>query len=243
MELVVVGVVVLMACAVPGSPGRVVVSRGILRSLTDREREAPLAHERGHLRCRDHLFRIPWRLTAALNPLLRPLGVAGGFVLERWADEEAAQRVGDRKVVAQAVGRAASASAGASSAYAATASAPSAGEHRHEPDFCFGDQDRRELQEHRPQRGGRNLSATRVLCERSAWRLGGAASVGGSTRGSLIRRLRWPRTAAARPTSWAPASPSAASPAPTGSPTTWTPKHRQAPSNSDMLPVAPAACR
>ncbi|MFE1923341.1 ATP-binding cassette domain-containing protein [Streptomyces asoensis] len=31
--------------------------------------------------------------------------------------------------------------------YAAQASAPSAGEHRHGPDFCFGDQDRRELQE------------------------------------------------------------------------------------------------
>ncbi|MGH1553587.1 hypothetical protein ACRAWF_21170 [Streptomyces sp. L7] len=31
-----------------------------------------------------------------MNPLLRPLSAAGGFVLERWADEEAAVRVGDR---------------------------------------------------------------------------------------------------------------------------------------------------
>jgi Zn-dependent protease with chaperone function len=210
-ELAVVDDDVPMAFALPGSPGRIVVSRGMLRCLTDREREALLAHERAHLSCRHHLFQILWRLTAAVNPLLRPLAVSGGFVLERWADEEAAQRVGDRKIVAHAVGRAALASAGASfpaalaatggavpqrvrallapppprrslpliagglllavccaslanaasdsdemvdsaqcAAYAATASAPSATEHRHGPDFCFGEHNRRELQEHRP---------------------------------------------------------------------------------------------
>ncbi|WP_281261931.1 M48 family metalloprotease [Streptomyces rishiriensis] len=45
-----------MAFASPGSPGRIVVSWAMLRCLTDREREALLAHERAHLRCRHHLF-------------------------------------------------------------------------------------------------------------------------------------------------------------------------------------------
>ncbi|KUN82657.1 peptidase M48 Ste24p [Streptomyces bungoensis] len=113
-ELVVVDDDVPLAFALPGAPGRVVVSRGMLHCLRDDEREALLAHERAHLRGRHHLFQSVWRLTAALNPLLRPLAVAGGYVLERWADEEAAERVGDRRVVANAVGRAALASAGAS---------------------------------------------------------------------------------------------------------------------------------
>ncbi|MFR0355018.1 M56 family metallopeptidase [Streptomyces sediminimaris] len=100
-----------IAFALPGAPGRVVVSRGMLRCLGDVERDALFAHERAHLRGRHHLFQALWRLTAALNPLLRPLATAGGFVLERWADEEAARRVGDRRAVAHAVGRAALASA------------------------------------------------------------------------------------------------------------------------------------
>nr|WP_246094338.1 hypothetical protein [Streptomyces griseofuscus] len=83
----------------------------MLRCLGDREREALLAHERAYLRGRHHVFQSVWRLTSALNPLLRPVAVAGDFVLERWADEEAAERVGDRTVVAHAVGRAALASA------------------------------------------------------------------------------------------------------------------------------------
>nr|WP_086725389.1 M56 family metallopeptidase [Streptomyces carpinensis] len=114
IELAVVDDDTPLAFALPGAPGRIVVSRGMLRCLGNDEREALLAHERAHLRGRHHLFQGLWRLTAALNPLLRPLAAAGGFVLERWADEEAAERVGDRTVVAHAVGRAALASAGAS---------------------------------------------------------------------------------------------------------------------------------
>ncbi|MFD4526948.1 M56 family metallopeptidase [Streptomyces sp. NPDC058470] len=112
-ELVVLDDEAPQAFALPGAPGRIVVSRGMLRCLGDAEREALLAHERAHLRSRHHLFQAVWRLTAAVNPLLRPLAEAGGFVLERWADEEAAAHVGSRTVVARAVGRAALASVGA----------------------------------------------------------------------------------------------------------------------------------
>lgn len=124
-ELVVLDDEAPQAFALPGAPGRIVVSRGMLRCLGDAEREALLAHERAHLRGRHHLFQTVWRLTAAVNPLLRPLAEAGGFVLERWADEEAAAHVGSRTVVARAVGRAALASVGASrpAALAATGGA------------------------------------------------------------------------------------------------------------------------
>ncbi|MFB6604924.1 M56 family metallopeptidase [Streptomyces noursei] len=113
-ELAVVDDDVPLAFALPGKPGRIVVSRGMLRCLDDGERAALLAHERAHLAGRHHAFQVLWRLAAALNPLLWPLASTGGFVLERWADEDAAARVGDRRVVAQAVGRAALASAAAS---------------------------------------------------------------------------------------------------------------------------------
>ncbi|MGW1558119.1 M56 family metallopeptidase [Streptomyces sp. NPDC002144] len=99
------------AFALPGAPGRIVVSRGMLRCLGDDEREALLAHERAHLRDRHHLYQTLWRLTAAVSPLLRPLADTGDFMLERWADEEAAAHVGDRRTVARSVGRAALASA------------------------------------------------------------------------------------------------------------------------------------
>jgi Zn-dependent protease with chaperone function len=95
------------AFALPGTPGRVVVSSGMLQALTADERRALLAHERAHLRYRHHLFLLVFHLTAAVNPLLRPLSRTGAFALERWADEEAVAAVADRQLVARAVARAA----------------------------------------------------------------------------------------------------------------------------------------
>jgi Zn-dependent protease with chaperone function len=95
------------AFALPGSPGRVVVSSGMLQALSPDERTALLAHERAHLRHRHHVFLLVLRLASALNPLLRPLAGAGHFAVERWADEEAGALVGDRPLVARAVARAA----------------------------------------------------------------------------------------------------------------------------------------
>lgn len=95
------------AFALPGAPGRVVVSAGMLRVLSADERRALLAHERAHLRHRHHLFLLTLQLTTAVNPLLRPLAREGAFALERWADEEAVTAVGDRALVAHAIARAA----------------------------------------------------------------------------------------------------------------------------------------
>ncbi|OXM59713.1 M56 family metallopeptidase [Amycolatopsis vastitatis] len=96
-----------VAFSAPGRGGRIAISSGMLDALTPAERDALLAHERAHLRLRHHRFLIAITLAAALNPLLRPLCSAARFALERWADEAAAQDIGDRTVVAKAVAKAA----------------------------------------------------------------------------------------------------------------------------------------
>nr|WP_237694921.1 M56 family metallopeptidase [Streptomyces sp. SID5468] len=101
------------AYALPGRPGRVVVTAGMLRELDPRERAVLLAHERAHLRGRHHLLLICTDLAARLHPALLPLREPLSFHLERWADESAADAVGDRRLTARAVGRAALAASAA----------------------------------------------------------------------------------------------------------------------------------
>ncbi|WP_443089287.1 M56 family metallopeptidase [Yinghuangia sp. ASG 101] len=98
------------AFALPGARPRVVVSTGMLACLDARERRALIAHERAHLACGHHRVLLAARLAAATQPLLRPLHTAITYTVERWADEEAAMVVGDRRTTAQAVGKAALAS-------------------------------------------------------------------------------------------------------------------------------------
>ncbi|MDF3298903.1 M56 family metallopeptidase [Streptomyces tropicalis] len=99
------------AYALPGLPGRVVVSTGMLDALGPADREAMLAHERAHLTCHHYAFVAAAHLAAAVNPLLRPAATAVTYTVERWADEYAAATCGDRRQVARAVGRAALATA------------------------------------------------------------------------------------------------------------------------------------
>jgi len=106
-ELVVVSGPDPCAYAVPGRLGRVVISRSLLVTMSARERRAVLEHERAHLAYGHH-----WHLTAvtvavALNPLLIPLRASARYAVERWADEAAADVIGDRRVVAAALARAA----------------------------------------------------------------------------------------------------------------------------------------
>ncbi|WP_329038296.1 M56 family metallopeptidase [Streptomyces sp. NBC_01725] len=95
------------AYALPGAPGRIVVSTGMLACLDPAEREALLAHERAHLADRHHRLLLAVRLAGCANPLLRPLMSAVTYSTERWADEEAARVTGDRRTAARAVGKAA----------------------------------------------------------------------------------------------------------------------------------------
>jgi hypothetical protein len=111
-ELVVLDDETAEAFAIPGRPGRIVVSTGMLTALTGPEREVLLAHERAHLICRHHLFVAVAQLAATANPLLRPLAAAVSYTVERWADEQAAWASGDRRLAARTIGKAALASAG-----------------------------------------------------------------------------------------------------------------------------------
>jgi Zn-dependent protease with chaperone function len=101
-----------LAVAVPGRPGHLLVTTGMLRGLDAHERRAVLAHERAHLHHRHHL-PVAWvAAAAAVNPLLRPVRETVTYLVERWADEEAAAAVDDRRLVARAVARAALATVG-----------------------------------------------------------------------------------------------------------------------------------
>ncbi|MEV8129099.1 M56 family metallopeptidase [Streptomyces sp. NPDC085944] len=95
------------AYALPGLPGRVVVSTGMLHTLDTSEHDILLAHERAHLTAHHYAFVALAQLGAAANPLLRPLATAVTYTVERWADENAATSTGDRTRVARAVGKAA----------------------------------------------------------------------------------------------------------------------------------------
>ena len=96
-----------LAFELPGRGGRIVVSRSMLGVLTGAEQRALLIHERVHLRCRHHLFLSAVSVAARLNPLLRPLRSTVVFLVERWADEATSESLGDRRVVASAVAKAA----------------------------------------------------------------------------------------------------------------------------------------
>jgi Zn-dependent protease with chaperone function len=93
------------AYALPGSPGRIVVSGRLLDALDDRGRAALLAHEHAHLTGRHHLFTTVAHLAAAANPLLLPVARAVDYTVERWADERAATITGDRRLVASTIGQ------------------------------------------------------------------------------------------------------------------------------------------
>ncbi|MFE1311928.1 M56 family metallopeptidase [Streptomyces sp. NPDC058755] len=95
------------AYALPGGRGRIVVTTALLDGLAPAERRALFAHEHAHLAARHHRHLLAAQLAARANPFLRPLRTAVVYTAERWADEEAARAVGDRRTVARAIGKAA----------------------------------------------------------------------------------------------------------------------------------------
>ncbi|MBS2536585.1 M48 family metalloprotease [Catenulispora sp. NF23] len=104
------------AFAVPGIPSlpghaaiptRIVATDSLLRTLDEDQRRAMFAHEQAHLHHRHHLYLLLTNLAAVANPLLWRLPDAVTEATERWADEDAAAAVGNREVLARALGRAA----------------------------------------------------------------------------------------------------------------------------------------
>jgi Zn-dependent protease with chaperone function len=113
-ELAVVPVAEPHAFAVPGRPGRVLITQGLLELLDGKERRVVLAHERAHLTGRHHGLRATAEVCAAMNPMLVLVREAVAFLVERNADEHAATVSGSRELAARALAKAALAEAGAS---------------------------------------------------------------------------------------------------------------------------------
>ncbi|GAB1823945.1 M48 family metalloprotease [Herbidospora sp. RD11066] len=113
-DVVVVDDPAATAFAVPGGgrSGWVVVTTGMREALTDRQYAALLAHERAHLAGAHHRLVRLAELAGAAHPALRWVSARVGFLVERAADERAAAEVGDRGLVARAVGQAALAASG-----------------------------------------------------------------------------------------------------------------------------------
>lgn len=92
-ELVVLPTESLLALSVGGRPGQIVVSQGLVDTLSPAELAAVVRHEAAHLDHDHHRFLL---LAAALDavlgrvPLVRESVVALRTALERWADEDAA---------------------------------------------------------------------------------------------------------------------------------------------------------
>ncbi|MER6472005.1 M48 family metalloprotease [Streptomyces collinus] len=106
-ELIVAASEVPRAFAIPGRPGRILVTSAMLGALEPTERRVLLAHERAHLTHRHGALVTAATLAAAADPLLAPVRSAVVFLVERWADEQAAAAVGDRRTTARALARAA----------------------------------------------------------------------------------------------------------------------------------------
>jgi Zn-dependent protease with chaperone function len=110
-----------LAVAVPGRPGRaghLLVTTGMLRLLDADERRVVFAHEQAHLAHRHDRLVAATAAAAALNPLLVPVRDTVAYLVERWADEDAAAAVDDRDLTARAVARAALATVGSGPAAA-----------------------------------------------------------------------------------------------------------------------------
>lgn len=112
-QVVVVDSDTVDAFAVPGRPGRIVVTTAMRDTLTPEQYAALLAHERAHLDAGHPRLVLLAELAGAAHPALSWVSRRVGYLIERAADESAAAAVGDRRTVAKAIGTAALASAAA----------------------------------------------------------------------------------------------------------------------------------
>ncbi|GAA3127126.1 hypothetical protein GCM10017687_47330 [Streptomyces echinatus] len=95
------------AYALPGRPHRVVVTTAMLRSLDGPEREVLLAMSGRTTRAATHYALAAAELAAHCHPALRRVRDTVRLAAERAADEAAAASVGDRRLTARAIARAA----------------------------------------------------------------------------------------------------------------------------------------
>lgn len=90
-----------------GPRATIVVTTGLMDCLSEAEQRALLAHERSHLRHGHVWWLVAMDLAVAANPFLGRTGTAVAHAVERWADEDAAEQMADRRLVARTLARAA----------------------------------------------------------------------------------------------------------------------------------------
>lgn len=91
------------AYTIAGVRGCIVISQRLFDALDDAQRRVLTAHELSHLHRRHHLYIHLVDLAATANPLVRPATRAIRFAVERWADEDAAAALGDRRRTGRAL--------------------------------------------------------------------------------------------------------------------------------------------
>ena len=91
------------AFATPWPHGNILLTSGLVESLTPARLRVVLLHEEAHLRYHHGWLRLAVELTSCLVPCLGPISRDVGTASERWADEYAASRCGDRRAVARTV--------------------------------------------------------------------------------------------------------------------------------------------
>ncbi|HEX4222449.1 MAG TPA: M48 family metalloprotease [Pseudonocardiaceae bacterium] len=104
-QVVVLDSATVDAFVTPAPSGQIIVTAALWDALAPEERRVVLAHERSHLAHRHTWWTLAAELAAAINPLLRPTAASIRRAVERWADEDAAVRVADRKLVARTIAR------------------------------------------------------------------------------------------------------------------------------------------
>ncbi len=105
-ELVVLPSETPIAITVPGRPGQIVLSRGILDTLDSRESSAVLRHEEAHLNYRHWRYFAVCSAAAASVGWMPFVGRSVGALrlsLEQWADRVAAESLGTGAPVASAL--------------------------------------------------------------------------------------------------------------------------------------------
>lgn len=93
------------AYTVAGLRGCIVISRRLFAALSSVERRVLTTHELSHLKHRHHLFVHLTDIAAAANPLLKPVSAAVRLGVERWADEDAASGIGNRRLTGRTLAR------------------------------------------------------------------------------------------------------------------------------------------
>lgn len=93
------------ALAIPARGGRILISTALRDLLTREELAVVYQHEQAHLDRKHHVYMGLVHALVVVLPVLSRLEPAMRLAVERWADEEAATVVGNRRLVAETIGK------------------------------------------------------------------------------------------------------------------------------------------